>query len=84
MAYLRSLRFWLFILTFLSALGGVILIGRVVWAAQAADIRGEDMKVALRNLAILAVAYALGAMILGWGAQSGTSVKGIDKAINLR
>ena len=71
------------VVNFISGIVGILLMVRIVWALQNTEDRGAQLKQAAWNLGILGIVWALGSWWLSTVSQSGTSLQGVDQAMQL-
>ena len=71
------------VVNLLSGIVGITLTARIVWALQNTEDRGAQLKTALWNMVILGLVWGLGSWWLTTVSQSGTSMQGVDQAMQL-
>jgi hypothetical protein len=71
------------VVNFISGIVGIMLMFRIIWALQNTEDRGAQLKTAAWNLVILGLVWGLGSWWLSTVSQSGTSMQGVDQAMQM-
>lgn len=72
------------IANFICGMSAIFVIADIAWHARDMTEHGKRVKTGFMALALLGCLYAVAAFILGSAAAQGTSVSGIDTAMNMK
>jgi hypothetical protein len=72
------------IANFICGMSAIFVIADIAWHARDMSEHGKRVKTGFMALALLGCLYAVAAFILGSASAQGTSVSGIDTAMNMK
>lgn len=72
------------IANFICGMSAIFVIADIAWHARDMTEHGKRVKTGFMALALLGCLYAVAAFILGSASAQGTSVSGLDTAMNMK
>ncbi|MGH7441954.1 MAG: hypothetical protein ACREKE_04690 [bacterium] len=72
------------ITNFICGISAIFIVGDIAWHARDMSEHGKRVKAGFMALVLLGCLYAVAAFILGSADSQGTSVSGLDSAMNMK